>query len=96
MAEEIQYEDMLVYVARIREAHTPLGILVNTDFLTDILDMNYSKEEVLKRYGTKTQVERDQLRNNIRRASEGSLQMYRLHAILRAANSYNTSEVCRQ
>lgn len=96
MAEEIEYEDMLVYVARIREAYTPLGILLNTDFLTDILDMNYNKEEVLKKYGIKTQMERDQLRGNGRRSSEANIQMYRLHSILRASNSYNKSEVCRQ
>ena len=95
MAEEIHYEDMLVYVARIREATTPLGILVNADFLTDILDREKNELEVFKKYGIKTQMERDQLRNRLR-ADKNNFQMYRLHGILRASNSHNKSEVCRQ
>lgn len=31
-------ESMLYYVAKIREATSPLGILLNVDFLTDLLD----------------------------------------------------------
>jgi hypothetical protein len=54
MDNEIQYEDILVYVARIREANEPLGILLNVDYLTDILDIETNELEVLKRYGIKT------------------------------------------
>ncbi len=93
--DELVYESLLTYVAQIREAHTPLGILVNSDFLTDLLDQELKQLEVDKKYGIKSQMERDQLRSNRRRTSETSLQMYRLHSILRASNSYNKSEVCR-
>lgn len=96
MAEEIEYEDMLVYVARIREAYTPLGILVNTDFLTDLLDQHkITQEEVMKRYGIKTQMERNKLRDS-RRTAQRNFQLHRLFQNLREVNSHYKSEVCRQ
>lgn len=36
--EPIQYKSMNYYIAKIREAKDPLGILLNVDYLTDIID----------------------------------------------------------
>lgn len=86
MAEELHYEPMLEYVARIRKANTPLGILLNTDFLTDLLDQQLNKEEVSKRYGIKTQMERNKYQNN-RWTARRNVQMHRLFRTIREVNS---------
>lgn len=36
--EPIKYESMVYYARKIKEAKTPLGILLNMDYLTDLMD----------------------------------------------------------
>lgn len=37
--ESIQYKSIAYYIIKIREADSPLGILINVDYLTDLIDM---------------------------------------------------------
>ena len=48
--DEIKYESMNYYATKVIEAKTMLDILVNTDFLTDLIDIELNKKEVEK-YG---------------------------------------------
>ena len=50
--DEIKYESMNYYATKVIEAKTTLDILVNTDFLTDLMDIEINKKEVEK-YGKK-------------------------------------------
>jgi hypothetical protein len=43
--ESLLYEDMLYYVEQIRKANDPLNILVNVDFLTDLIDEELENTE---------------------------------------------------
>ena len=86
MDDTIHYESMNYYVAQIRQATTPLGILLNADYLTDLIDVELNKMEVSKKYGIKTQMERSKLRETLNR-NNNCVQMHRLWNVLRAENS---------
>lgn len=75
-------DQILHYVSLIREATTPLDILLNVDFLTDIFEKTEVKKEVLKSYGRKTQVERN-FHKKKPDIKNHTLQMHRLWNTLR-------------
>ena len=45
--DSIKYKTMDYYTTKIKEAETPLDILVNTDYLTDLIDIELNKRRVL-------------------------------------------------
>ena len=75
--------EMLQYVNLVREATTPLEILLNVDFLTDEFEKIEVKKEVAKAYGRViTSVERN-FHEKKPTIDNKTLQMHRLWAILR-------------
>lgn len=77
----IKMDGMLYHVALIREATTPLEIMLNVDFLTDIFEKTEVKKEVLEAYGRNAQVESNFHRTNPY-INDNALQMHRLWNIL--------------
>ena len=78
--------EILHYVNQVREATTPLGVMLNVDFLTDEFDKINIKEEVLRAYGMRknTQMEGN-LHQERSTLNNQTLRMHRLWATLRGS-----------
>lgn len=75
--------EVLHYVELIREATTPLGIMLNVDFLTDEFEKTNVRKDVLRAYGNaKTSVEGNFHRQKLT-LDNNTLEMHRLWATLR-------------
>ena len=78
--------EILHYVNQIRDATTPLGVMLNVDFLTDEFEKIDVKKEVLKAYGMRKNAQMGGNLHQKRPAHDNkTLQMHRLWATLRGS-----------